>query len=185
MNEQQKNLPEKRGKGWVFFIGGMIVALAFGWGAFPRLLYSGKAQPVNFVHAKHQDSSCEDCHSFRDDGSYTGFPKVEDCRQCHEDPQGESDAEKTLIESYLRKNKEIPWMAYAWQPDNVYFSHAPHLGKGMECTTCHRDVTEEKTLPEVKVNRLTGYREGTMAMVACEKCHEREGASNACAACHK
>jgi hypothetical protein len=185
MKEEEKNLSRKNGKGWVFFLGGLIVALAFGWGAFPRLLYSEKIQPLNFLHSAHADGSCDDCHSFRADGSFTGFPKVETCRQCHEDPQGETEAEKILIEQYIQKNREVPWISSTRQPDNVFFTHASHLEKGMECTSCHRDVAKDKKLPGVKVNRLTGYREGTMGMVACEKCHEQKGAANACASCHK
>ncbi|MGD9504665.1 MAG: menaquinone reductase multiheme cytochrome c subunit QrcA [Syntrophobacteraceae bacterium] len=186
MKEERKDVSGRAGGiGPVFFIVGFLVALGFGWFVFPDLLYSEKTQPVNFPHAKHQDGSCEDCHSFRKDGSYTGAPKMASCKECHEDPVGDSKDEKALVEEYIQKDKEIPWQTYAWQPDNVYFSHAPHLARDVECTRCHRDVTKEDKLPVVKVNRLTGYRPGTMSMVECEKCHVQNGASNACAACHK
>jgi hypothetical protein len=185
MKEEQKRPSKQTGVGLIFFASGFFIALALGWLVFPDLLYSEKVQPINFSHAKHQDSSCEDCHSFREDGSYTGIPKVESCRECHEEPMTESKDEIALVEEYLGKDKEIPWLTYSWQPDNVYFSHAPHVGQDLECTTCHRDVSNEEKLPPVKINRLTKYSKDTMLMVECEKCHAERGTTNACAACHK
>jgi hypothetical protein len=188
MEQQQKDLSKKTGLGWIFFSLGLGVALAFGWGVFPTLLYSQKIQPLNFSHASHQDSSCEDCHTFRADGTYTGIPKIEKCKECHEDPVGSTEAERILIEEYIKQDKEIPWLVYARQPDNVYFTHASHVGKGMECVNCHHDVNREGKdfkLPPVKVNRLTGYTTGTMLMVDCEKCHAERGTTNSCNICHK
>ncbi len=167
----------------VAFLVGFIGSLAFGWIVFPRLLYSKKYQPINFSHAAHQDSDCESCHYFRDDGTYSGIPNIDNCIECHEEVMGESEAEKILVEEYIQKEKPIPWLVYAWQPDNVYFSHAPH--KDIDCVRCHRDVSNESKTPPVYINRLTGYSKNTMKMVECEKCHEKNGASNACQVCHK
>ncbi len=182
---EQKQSPSRTGLGWIFFLVGFIGSIVLGWVVFPGLLYSEKSQPINFSHAKHSDSSCEDCHTLRPDGSFTGIPKIQNCIECHQDPQGDSKDEQILIEKYIQEEKEIPWLVYTRQPDNVYFSHAPHMGKDMKCTTCHRDVSAEEKSPAVKVNRLTGYHEDTMMMVECEKCHARQGTTNACAACHK
>ncbi|HDL90020.1 MAG TPA: cytochrome C [Thermodesulforhabdus norvegica] len=167
----------------VAFLIGFIGALVFGWVIFPQILYSKKYQPINFSHAAHQDSSCEDCHYFREDGTYSGIPNIDNCRECHEEMMGESEAERILVEEYIQKDKPIPWLIYAWQPDNVYFSHAPH--KDMDCVRCHRDVSEEEKAPPYYENRLTGYSKNTMKMVECEKCHAAHGASNACQVCHK
>jgi menaquinone reductase, multiheme cytochrome c subunit len=171
--------------GIVIFLVGFIGALVFGWVIFPNLLYSEKPQPINFSHSAHQDSGCEACHFFRSDGSYTGIPKVDNCRECHESAQGGSESERILIEEYIQKDREIPWQVYAWQPDNVYFSHAPHKGQGMECTRCHLDVAKADKLPPAKTNRITGYSISTMKMVECEECHAQKGASNNCEICHK
>ena len=171
--------------GTVIFLVGFIAALVVGWVVFPNLLYSQKAQPINFSHVAHQDNDCESCHSFRTDGTYTGIPAIDKCKECHETAQGTTEAERILVEDYIPNNRQIPWKVYAWQPDNVYFSHAPHKGQGLECVTCHRDVNKEENTPVFKENRITGYSISTMKMVECEKCHAAEGASNNCEICHK
>ncbi len=185
MKEQKSGASGKRGLGFAIFFTGFLIALLFGWIVFPQLLFSQKMQPMNFSHVAHQDSSCEDCHAFRSDGSYTGIPKIEKCAECHESPMGDTEDERILVEEYIQKNKEIPWMSYSWQPDNVYFSHAPHKAKGIECTTCHRDVSNEKKLPLYRENRITGYSKQTMQMDTCEKCHAERNVNNSCELCHK
>lgn len=183
MNEQ-KNTGSKA-LGIVFFLLGFIAALAVGWIVFPSVLFSQKAQPINFSHVAHQDNDCESCHTFRPDGSYTGIPRIDKCKECHESAQGNTESERILVEDYVAKDKEISWKVYAWQPDNVYFSHAPHKGQGLECVTCHRDVNKEEKVPVFRENRITGYSISTMGMTECEKCHAQKGASNNCEICHK
>lgn len=185
MKAETKNDSGKSVVGLLVFLAGFILALVFGWVVFPNLLYSQKAQPMEFSHVAHQDSSCEDCHYFRKDGTYSGIPKLEKCKECHESPMGESEAEKKLVEEYIQKEQEIPWRIYAWQPDNVYFSHAPHKAKGIECIRCHRDVAAEKKMPVYRENLLTGYSKETMKMIECEKCHADRGVNNECELCHK
>ncbi|SHF32172.1 Class III cytochrome C family protein [Desulfacinum infernum DSM 9756] len=181
-----KNSTSKKGLGIVFFLAGFVGALILGWVVFPNLLYSSKTQPVTFLHSSHEDSSCEDCHYFRDDGSYSGVPGVAKCAECHEEPMTESEDERILVEEYIQQEREIPWLVYAWQPDNVYFSHAAHTEEqGIECVRCHRDVSAEEKMPVYKENRITGYSKNTMKMVECEKCHAEKGASNSCHICHK
>jgi hypothetical protein len=70
----------------LFFIFGLVASLVVGWIVFPQLLYSQKEQPVAFNHALHNeevDEGCESCHFFRDDGSYSGVPKLAQCVDCH------------------------------------------------------------------------------------------------------
>jgi hypothetical protein len=169
----------------VSFLVGLAGALMVGWIVFPNLLFSEQQQPINFSHEAHQDSSCEDCHSFNDDGVYSGIPGIDNCAECHEEPMTDSEDERILVEEYILKEKQIPWKVYAWQPDNVYFSHAAHIGEDMECTTCHRAVEGESKSPPFFQNRITYYSKSTMKMVECEKCHAEKGASNACGLCHK
>lgn len=185
MKQRKKRASGKGNKGKIFFLGGFGAALIFGWVLFPQFLFSQKPQPLNFSHAAHQDSACEDCHYLRKDGTFSGVPNVNTCRECHETAMGDSHSEKVLVEQYIQKNREIPWRVYAWQPDNVYFSHAPHQIKGVKCDYCHRDVTNEQKLPVYKVNRLTGYTPTTMKMDVCEQCHAENKATNDCQMCHK
>ena len=185
MKEENKSTSGKGVMGGIIFIAGFILALIVGWVVFPNLLFSQKLQPMEFSHVSHQDSSCEDCHAFRPDGTYAGIPKIDKCKECHESPMGNTEDERKLVEDYIQKDLEIPWRIYSWQPDNVYFSHAPHKAKGVECVQCHRDVAKEKSLPAYKENRLTGYSSKTMKMIVCEECHAERGINNECELCHK
>ncbi|MBC2743859.1 MAG: cytochrome c3 family protein [Desulfosarcina sp.] len=74
----------------LFFIIGFTASMVLGWVIFPKLLYSQKQQPFSFNHALHVeevDEGCESCHFFREDGSFSGIPKVigakMDCVTCH------------------------------------------------------------------------------------------------------
>ncbi|MFZ2445078.1 MAG: menaquinone reductase multiheme cytochrome c subunit QrcA [Syntrophobacteraceae bacterium] len=183
--KEEKNSASGKALGIVFFLVGFVGAMVVGWVVFPNLLFSQKAQPINFSHVAHQDNDCESCHKFRADGSYTGIPRIDNCKECHETAQGTTEAERILVEEYVAKDKELPWKVYAWQPDNVFFSHAPHKGQGLECTSCHRDVKKEEKLPPYRENRITGYSISTMTMRECEDCHASKGASNNCEICHK
>ena len=186
MNEEKKSASGKGGLGGiVFLLAGFILASIVGWVVFPKVLYSQKTQPINFSHAAHQDNACEDCHYFKEDGTYSGTGQTESCAECHESAMTDSEDEAILISEYIEKEKPIPWLTYAWQPDNVYFSHAPHQKEGIECVRCHRDVSSETKLPVYSENRLTGYSKSTMKMIECEKCHAEQKASNACQMCHK
>jgi menaquinone reductase, multiheme cytochrome c subunit len=185
MDAETKSGKSGRSGGALFFFAGFVIAMVCGWVVFPRLLYSQKSQPVSFRHAAHQDSQCEDCHRFRADGTYSGIPPVDNCRQCHEQTIGETEAERLLVENYIEPDKEIPWHVYTRQPDNVYFSHAAHVKPDIDCIRCHRDVTKDEKLPVYQENRLTGYSISTMKMAECERCHMERHASNACQICHK
>ena len=64
----------------LFFILGLAASLVLGWVIFPQLLYSRRNQPVEFNHALHNeevDEECESCHFFREEGTYSGIPKLE------------------------------------------------------------------------------------------------------------
>ena len=205
--------------GLVYFGAGLIVALFIGWVLFPIALYSKQEQPINFNHALHMDSEIVDgiegdteiekclfCHAFRDDGTFSGIPKLESCMECHDDPEsplGESPEEERFMADYVANEKEIPWLSYSRQPDCVYFSHIAHVQMGeLECRTCHGDHAKSDTLPVYKKNRITGYSINIwgrnilgfksnswdrMKMDDCAECHSKKGReeNNACFVCHK
>jgi hypothetical protein len=181
----EKNTTRK-GQGFVFLIVGFLGSLAVGWIVFPALLYSEQTQPVAFSHVTHTEMAgmlCEDCHYFRDDGSYAGYPTTQQCADCHFDVLGGTEAEEKFVTEYVEPGKEVKWLTYQWQPDNVYFSHIAH--EMWECTQCHPDVGTAEEPPVAQVNRLTGYTKDTMKMWRCERCHAENGISNACFVCHK
>ncbi|MCP4678165.1 MAG: cytochrome c3 family protein [Deltaproteobacteria bacterium] len=184
---------------------GLGAALAFGYGALPTFLYETAEQPLEFSHAIHMGEeggmSCEDCHGFRADGSFVGIPPTSACADCHAEPMGESAAEKSLVENYLGPGKEIPWLVYSRQPDNVFFPHAAHVKIGkIECTHCHGDHGKTDKLRSHQRNKLTGYSRDIwgssitglktnsfdrMKMDDCVACHDEHDVDDSCLMCHK
>ena len=205
--DEAKRTGTKKGRfgvGFIYFGSGFILLFAFGWFGFPRLLYSQRSQPIDFSHRIHIEDAgmeCADCHAFRDDGSFTGIPLIQECMGCHEEVMGESPEEARLIKDYIEAEQEIPWYVYAGQPDCVYFSHAPHVVSAkIECKACHGPHAEGDHLPGYERNRITGYSRNIygrrismlkrntwdrMKMADCARCHEQRGSSNACFTCHK
>lgn len=205
--------------GVIYFVTGLFAALIIGWFVFPALLYSKQVQPMNFNHALHmtpeivseikgdtETERCQYCHSFRNDGTFTGIPEINVCSECHKDddfPLGESEEEEFLIKEYVAKKREIPWFSYSRQPDCVYFSHVAHIEMGkIECMTCHGDRGKNQVIPAYEKNRISGYSRNiwgkniaglknntwdSMKMDDCAKCHKEKGheENNACFTCHK
>ncbi len=176
----------------LFFILGFVASLVVGWVIFPKLLYSQKLQPVEFNHALHNelvDEGCESCHFFRDDGTYSGVPKLAQCIDCHEEVQGDSEAEEYFVAEYVQKGREVPWLIYARQPPCVFFSHVAHVKKGgMDCVTCHGHIGESESLRPYEQNRISLYSRDIwghrisglkknpwdrMKMNDCSECHVR------------
>lgn len=202
MHEQEK--PKRSHADWLLLVAGFIVFLGLGFWVTPAILYAEKPQPFQFSHALHMkqvDDGCKTCHSFREDGSFTGIPSREVCSQCHEDePLGKSRDEKIFVEQYLAKDKPIPWLVYSKQPPCVFFSHAAHVeNAGMECETCHGNHGKSKKLKPYQYNRISTYSRdiwgqsliplggppNRMKMDDCAKCHRENGVRDACFVCHK
>jgi hypothetical protein len=196
----------------LFFILGLVASLVLGWVIFPQLLYSKKTQPIDFNHALHNElveDGCESCHFFREDGTYSGAPKLAQCIECHEEVQGESEEEEKFVTQYVAKGREVPWLVYARQPDCVFFSHIAHVKMGqMECVTCHGHIGESESLKMYEENRLTGYSRDIwgkniagikwnswdrMKMDDCSDCHQKNNVNQGsvqtnkggCFVCHK
>src|SRR5512140_634047 len=121
---------------------GAVVALASGWFILPPAFYRTIEQPLQFSHAVHASEkvglACEDCHGFAPDGRFSGIPAVSRCAECHAEPLGATANEKTLVDQDVKQGREIPWLVYSRQPDNVHFSHIAHVKTaGVECAACH------------------------------------------------
>ena len=178
-------------RGAILFGLGMLAALAAGWRGYPRLLYERLPQPVDFSHKVHTTSAglrCEDCHSLRADGTFTGAPGVDKCGECHAAAMGTTAQEKLLMDHYVAPHREIPWRSYARQPDTVYFSHAFHVGLAkLKCVDCHGAMGASSTLEPVEVNRISQYSRSPhwLDMNACSDCHRRRGTADSCLDCHK
>ncbi len=192
-------------RGFIIFACGLTAALALGWLAFPAVLYEKVEQPLQFSHKVHTGETvglpCEECHAFREDGSFTGIPKLEKCAACHGQTIGNSPDEKRLVEEYVASSREIPWLVYAAQPQNAYFSHIRHVRLGqVPCERCHGPHGSSDRLDPFQRNRISGYSRaiwGTslagiksnpwdgMKMDDCSHCHRERGVMESCLACHK
>ena len=210
--ERVPNASETGGPIILFFMIGFVLSLVVGWVVFPKLLYSQKKQPIDFNHVQHMelvDEGCESCHFFREDGSFSGAPTLAQCIDCHEEVQGDTPNEIKFVEAYVQKDREVPWLIYAKQPQCVYFSHVAHVKMGnMDCVTCHGYIGESTELPIYEQNRISlysrniwgknigGFKKNTwdrMKMDDCAECHGKEGVRQAsvqtgkggCFVCHK
>ena len=147
-----QNRQERSPADWLLFAAAFLVFLGLGFWAIPNLLYAEKPQPFEFSHKVHMEQvgdGCKSCHSFREDGSFTGIPTMEKCLECHsEEPLGETEAEKKFIGEYLKPGNPVPWLVYSQQPPCVFFSHAAHTeSAGLECAKCHGNHGETSELP--------------------------------------
>jgi menaquinone reductase, multiheme cytochrome c subunit len=191
-------------RGFIPFGAGAVLALAAGWIAFPYAIYRAKPQPVDFSHQVHIEKAgvkCEDCHAFRDDGSYAGVPTLDKCAGCHSAPMGTTQAEKNFIDQYVTPNREPAWFAYARQPENVFFSHAAHVKlAGLKCEQCHGAAGAAAHLRVYQQDRISGYSRDVlpvagqrhsadmgpgMSMDDCVACHRQRGLEHSCLECHK
>jgi hypothetical protein len=197
---------------FLFFMLGMALSLVIGWVLLPKALYSQKNQPFDFSHQIHMeqvDNGCESCHFFREDGTFSGSPRLAQCVDCHSEMMGESENEAVFVEQYVAKGQEVPWLIYSRQPDCVFFSHAAHIqGAKLDCVTCHGNIGTSDTLKPYQYNRMTGYSRDIwgqnisgikhntwdrMKMDDCAACHKTAGihdssvqtGRDACFVCHK
>ena len=189
----------------ILFVLGFTTALALGWTAFPKALYRTQSQPVQFSHKIHGGEkvglACDDCHTVTEAGYFTGIPKLEKCSGCHAEPVSQSADEKLFVERYVKAEKEVPWLVYSRQPQNVRFSHAIHSSRAkLACADCHGQHGKSDKLRPYQENRISGYsrdiwgpsisrisaveRPG-MKMDDCTHCHAGRGVLTACQACHK
>ncbi len=188
----------------MFFVGAATV-LAFGWVVFPYILYKPVDQPIQFSHVAHTGDNvglkCESCHIFDKDGHFFGIPTIDKCRSCHLKPMGISKSEATLAIEYVAPSREVPWVIYLKQPQNVFFSHATHVKlAGIECQTCHFGQAYSRSLRPAYFSRISGYSldifgkdllnfpstpSHGMRMDDCSNCHHEHGVKESCIDCHK
>jgi menaquinone reductase, multiheme cytochrome c subunit len=187
----------------VFAIG-FALALIAGWVIFPRALYVRRAQPLDFLHKTHAEKSgtqCDTCHALDSNGEFSGIPRIEVCAGCHADKLGTSPSEAILVDGYLKPAHETPWLVYARQPANVWFSHAIHTRRaGLACTECHGTYGESDQMRIYERNRISGYSRDIwghslsrlgraphdgMKMSDCEDCHRRHHVEVGCLGCHQ
>jgi hypothetical protein len=132
-------------------------------------------QPIAFNHARHAGMGCGVCHRGALEQARAGIPEAAVCLKCHATAPRAAAAVKW---GEAGRAPAIAWVRVSRLPEHAMFSHRRHVGLArLECTSCHADVGTSAVPPGRPPMRLD--------MGACLACHEREGASQDCAACHR
>ena len=141
-------------------------------------LGAAPAQPLPFSHRAHVGGAaalqCAGCHQTAATASQAGMPATEFCMRCHVAVKKDSAAIARLAR--LHKEKQaIEWVRVYQLPRFVYFSHRRHHTKAqIGCEACHGEVATQDVVSKAK----------SIAMVACQACHDARKANNNCDACH-
>ncbi len=139
---------------------------------------TGPRQPIAFSHAIHAGQyqmNCQYCHSGVRRGANAYIPSVQTCMGCHQ-LVAATRPEVVKIRNAWEQQQPIPWMRMNRLADYVYFNHAPHIAKGVQCETCHGDVAGMTELkPPFTVNNMSW----------CVDCHRENKASIDCQTCHR
>src|ERR1700722_12212289 len=134
-------------------------------------------QPIAYTHKVHLANGlqCEMCHVGVDQGPDARIPGVAFCMTCHQAIDTDN-PEIKKIAAYAQRGEEIPWVrVYGYnQSAHVKFNHAPHIRAGVQCASCHGDMTTQTTA-ERKVNLNMGF---------CIECHRAKQVSVDCELCH-
>ena len=134
-------------------------------------------QPIAFPHKTHLANGlmCETCHAGVTQGPNAGIPDVRFCMSCHS-VIAKDKPEIKKVAAYLARGEDIPWQrVYDYSAmSHVRFNHAPHIRAGVQCSSCHGDMTQQTVATRV-VNLDMGY---------CLSCHQQKKASVDCTTCH-
>jgi hypothetical protein len=133
-------------------------------------------QPIAFNHSRHVAMSCTVCHDGATRGRRAGIPQSDLCLKCHATAPGKVISEAAWTE--IAAGRPIAWVQITRLPDHVMFSHRRHTDPGkLSCVSCHGDMQQRTVPPSRAPVRLV--------MNTCLSCHQREGASEDCTACHR
>lgn len=139
---------------------------------------TGPRQPVAFSHAIHAGTyqiNCQYCHSGARRGANAYVPSVQTCMGCHQ-LVAATKPEVVKIRQAWEGRQPIQWMKVNRVADFVYFNHAPHIAKGIDCKHCHGDIASmSEVKPFVALNNMT----------FCVDCHRENKASVDCYTCHR
>ncbi len=121
-------------------------------------------QPIQFPHNLHVGLGiqCLYCHPGALRGPSPGLPTETKCWGCHQQLAIQG-TELPKLAAFVQNNEPIPWVPVAELPEFVHFVHRPHIAAGLNCETCHGDVS-----------KLTVYRNPqVMNMGWCLNCHRQ------------
>jgi hypothetical protein len=128
-------------------------------------------QPIEFRHDVHVKLGvqCLYCHPGVLRGPSPGLPTQNKCWGCHQQiaKTFTSDRLEVLVE-YIERDEPIAWVPVAQVPDFVHFTHRPHVAAGLNCETCHGDMSTMEIAENQQV----------LNMGWCLQCHKSRTEDN-------
>ena len=89
---------------------------------------------------------------------------------------GKDKAAIQKLAEFARSKEPIPWVRVYSVPAQVYWNHRSHLTAGVQCETCHGQVSQMDMM--AKATNVT-------TMDGCVECHRSNNASTGCGYCHE
>jgi len=137
-------------------------------------------QPIAFNHQVHSESDieCSRCHQGAETQDQAGLPAMATCATCHRREATDHPAVMAFMERYANGQGEpMVWRKVHVIPSSamVHFKHKPHIRAGVDCATCHGDVSEMTVAQQVVDVANMGW---------CLDCHRQSEASIDCLTCH-
>jgi len=135
------------------------------------------AQPIPFSHKVHAATGlkCQECHPNPDPGDHMTLPSAARCMACHV-TIGKDQAAIQKLAGFDKAKRAIPWARVYSVPAAVYWNHRSHLMAGVQCETCHGQVSRMEELS--KATNVT-------SMDGCVECHRNSDAGTGCGYCHE
>ena len=135
-------------------------------GKYTRVGYEPE-QPVSFSHALHVQQlgmDCRYCHTAAEFSARAGLPSTQTCIGCHGEGQILSQSPRLApVRESWSSGLPIPWVGVHQLADYVYFNHAAHVNRGVNCTSCHGNMAEMEVVREVQ----------PLTMAWCLQCHRQ------------
>ena len=141
-------------------------------------------QPIQFNHSVHVGFGvqCLYCHPGAWKTASAGIPTQTKCWGCHQQIPVKNEEQQKLADA-VANNEPIQWVPVFIMPDFVYFNHRPHIAAGLNCETCHGEISRQ-TVAEPLPRLNMGW---------CLDCHRTRAADNEvlltkltdCGTCHR
>lgn len=176
---------------WVISPMGRVAVLVGALALFSLAVYGislsqkSPPQPIQFTHKLHVGLGvqCLYCHPGALRGASPGLPTITKCWGCHQQVAKTKTSDKLKpMRDAIAANKGFVWVPVAQVPDFVHYNHRPHIAAGLNCETCHGDLTKMDIYENPQV----------MNMGWCLNCHKQKAGADKeklikltdCGTCH-
>ncbi len=122
-----------------------------------------KDQPAPFSHEHHATElgiDCRYCHNSVEISPYSNVPSTATCYTCHSQIWTNSPLLEPVRNS-IASGTPLRWNQLHTVPDFVYFNHAIHINRGLNCNICHGPIQKE----------MITYKGKPFFMAWCLTCH--------------